>query len=292
MRLEAPAKYYGIASAHFGRRFNVCVLKQEGDNEITKDEDLSWREEGDFDTTQLSAHINRFARTAISIGGKESKLQEDVPFKYSIPILVSLHSTPGDLIDQMISDARLPDKLEREIPTPTSKEEKGQYLLHRKIMHAIDSGQVDDFDFTTLTGNVALPGETNNSLALRQLEIELRSLHQKVITGDRHSMTQLKFLGAKILLQQINSERLNSLGGDLSFIQFSHPCFEYLNLPEVVESMKDVLLAQGLDPDKIDIKFPSDPKNDYYFNVLRPEVERRIATHHRDLLEVASRLHS
>ena len=279
MSLTSPSAYYSLASAHVGPVFTACVLKKEGDGEIVKDKELSWEKPGVRDYKASREQIDRLAETIMELGKKQTELQSHLPqgIRYSPDFLVSLHSTPEEVINDFLVQLNLQTGA-------NTKEERGVHLIYGMLLKAIEAGIIEDFEFDLSSGQI-LRGGINGSDEIIALGKELQAFNEKAREGNELSMSALQLVAGTLILEDI--KRQKELSGPMSFIKFDDPITEYLNLPEVVQFMKSVLKKNGLDPEKIDIKFPSDPRDDYYFNVVRPKMESKIKAHNATLQKLA-----
>lgn len=265
-----PSKYYSLAAAYVKDKFNVCVLSATSDGEIKKESSASWFLEGDVNQREA---IYALRDTSLFLGDAQRKEQQQLSpsLIYYPSLLVALHSADEPLVDQMDSEIILPPEKEAMYGARTSKEMKAMYLVDRLIQRSIMDGVVENFRYKNNVGDALVFNDKEIDVAQ---ELKWKKLnHAYLNDGDSNALDELK----RIAEDQVEiAYKLNLLyqGGDLQFLQFSLPHTEYLNIPEVVDHMKSVLLTKGCPA--VDIKFPSDERSDYYFNVLRPYMESEI----------------
>lgn len=270
--LSPPSTYYGMAVAHARERFNVCVVQKDGQQSIKKNDGLSWREDQPQD---MRLCVSRLVRTIGEVAKLQIQAQEHLPsdFWYSMQILTGFHDTPEDFLDLELSKTEMFP--ETQIPgTESTKEEKGRKLIYNRVLGEIEAGRIQDFPFGTALGQYFLPEHEEEANFLAQ---EIKPVYERAVKGDEIAMITMKLYGVYIICNAVKYTR--KLGIDVSLIKLSERVGEYLNLPEVITAMNEELRRQGLDPDTIKIKFSSEGKSDYYFDVLSPNMEARIKEH-------------
>lgn len=289
MQLSPLNAYYGMAIAHARQCFSVCVAKDTG--QVKKDEKLSWKENNPQD---INFCISRLLNTIGEVAKLQLQEQSHLPsdFWYSIPFVIGLHDTPEDYIDSELSQIKIYPETQPE-DIKNIKEEKGRRLVYNKLLGIIETGEIDDFPFSTSLGIYYSPNKNDLIAAIESVEGTLKNLYEEVARNDE--LSNMSMLGLQMFakqyiqaaIQQMNETTIQiGLHDDrsLSFIQLPHGIGEYLNLPEVIVVMKNELKKQGLDPDKIEIKFPTEEKSDFYFNVLKPNMEHGV-NEHKKLLQ-------
>ena len=269
--LQPSNAYYGIAAAHVKNRFNVCVLEKKGREEIKKSSELSWNED---DPKDIDGCLNRLVSTICEVSRLQRLAQAHLPYDlwFKMTILTGLHDTPTDFIDLELSRKSIFNKDGKRPDVKLTKDQKENYLVYQRILEAITLGVIKDFPFEIGNGNYLLNTGNNQS----ELEALIRPVYEKALAGDNTAMLALKLYAATLIRSIVVSSKVK---GEISFIQLIEGVGEYFNLPEVLEAMREELRKLGLDPNKIEIKFPSNERSDYYFNVLKPNMEAEIRNH-------------
>jgi hypothetical protein len=268
LNLSPPNAYYGLAVAHVQNCVNVCVLKKEhGQSQIVKNDELSWREE---DPKDLGHCYDEILGTIQDVSRLQTAAQAHLHpcLRFEMNILSGMHDTPSEFIDSELSRIKIYPETVSPIAFST-KERKAGTLIHNRILAAIEAQQIEDFLFGTEVGTYSFPDKEG----FEKVSSDLKALHEQAVKGDLVSMFGLKLYGIRTVKNSVKHLRDSSPLNQLAFIQLLPGIGEYLNLPEVIAEMRAEIRRQGLDPDMVDIKFPSDERSDYYFNVLRPVMD-------------------
>ena len=263
-------KFYGVAASFGEHGLNVCVANTESKNpnNIVKNDRLSWLHS---DRTSLLTAVAKLVSTVTDVAKLQAQENKVNHTSYTLPIVIGWPSKN-----------KLPE------------------------LKALDMGYsrnpaldpVCDFIENTIADNLrkVIPGlpfdmrTGNYSRASEELRKQaasaecpfpnLETIANKAASGDEKAQHQMQEWNQEIA-EKLSLQARAALGNQLHTLDFMNmttpPWLGFFNTPELKADLESqVAINIGFPGKKIDIKFPEDPKDDQFFNVLRPLMETNI----------------
>jgi len=262
-------KFYGVAASFGEHGLNVCVANTEpkNSNNIIKNDRLSWLHS---DKTTLLAAVAKLVKTVTDVAKLQAQENKDHT-AYTLPVIIGW---PGkDKLPELrpldMGYSRNPaldpvcDSIENTIADNLRKATPG-------------------LPFDIRTGNYSRASEELREQAASAPcpFPDLEKIAHKAASGDEVAQKQMKEWNQGIA-EQIFWQARAALGNELhtlNFINMTTPAWlGFFNTPKLKADLeRQVAINIGFPGKRIDIKFPEDPHDDQYFNVLRPLMQTNI----------------
>ncbi|MEB3314703.1 MAG: hypothetical protein VKK32_00610 [Candidatus Melainabacteria bacterium] len=263
-------KFYGVATSFGEYGLNVCVANTESKNpnNIVKNDRLSWLHS---DRTSLVAAVAKLVSTVTDVAKLQAQENKVNRTAYTLPIVIGW---PGK---DKLPELRNLDMGYSRNPALDSVCDFIENTIAANLLKAIPG-----LPFDMRTGNYSRASEELRKQAssaecpFPNLEI----IANKAASGDKVAQKQMQEWNRGIA-EQISLQAKESLGNQLhtlDFMNMTTPAWlGFFNTPELKADLESLVAINiGFPRKRIDIKFPEDPKDDQFFNVLRPLMKTNI----------------
>ncbi|NQY79070.1 MAG: hypothetical protein HRT47_02040 [Candidatus Caenarcaniphilales bacterium] len=258
--------FYGVAASFGDHGLSITVGKQKGSSEeVTKDNKLS-------STVSAKQPIKQAVKKLVSIIGEVAKLQEKENKKnhinYRLPVVMGC---PDDLTELK---SFKPNRSKKDPLTKRSD-------IENQIIDSIKKNTKKLSAELQKANYVRASQEQLNEKANQECPVEnLEETAKKALEGDPNAKLQMHEWMDKLALDIAQSTIMENGSNlaDVKFINIREPEWvEHFNQPELKKDLaKKVAILVRRPNQEFDIKFPSDFKDDQFFNVLRPKMRTNI----------------
>ena len=258
-------KYYGVASCFYANRLNFCVLRTGKIGQEVKDKSLSWNEYfGSATIDRLTDSITEVMRLQTKENNKAGV------YDYVMPLVtgwtLGYQHPLFDLFTQECPWYEYSDG----IPVPVMNL---IYYLKQKIKSN------PDINTTFSVGSAEyFPGRQYEEHEINQEEIKrLEDLLKRAKAGDKEALAILCVEACKEAVSYCETarQRFGPASSATRFVNMDHPKDIYFNFPPVKVQMAGTIRAQlGLKCFRI--KFPNEPRSDYFFDIVAPLMDEAI----------------
>ncbi len=263
-------KFYGVAASFGEHGLNVCVANTESENpnKIIKNDRLSWLHS---DKTNLLSAVGKLVETVTAVAKLQAQENKVNDTSYTLPIVIGW---PGK------------DKL------PALKALDMGYSRNPALDPVCDSIENTIADnllkatpglpFDIRTGNYSRASEElrKQAASVPCPFPDLEKIAHKAASGDEVAQKQMQEWNRGIA-EQISWQARAALGNELhtlDYMNMTTPAWlGFFNTPKLKADLeRQVAINIGSPGKRIDIKFPEDPRDDQYFNVLSPLMKMNI----------------
>lgn len=263
-------KFYGVAASFGEHGLNVCVANTEPENpnKIIRNDRLSWLHS---DKATLLSAVDKLVKTVTDVAKLQAQENKVNHTSYTLPIVIGW---PGK---DKLPELKILDMGYSRNPALDPVCDFIENAIGDNLLKAIP-----ELPFDMRTGNYSRASEELRKQAssaecpFPNLEI----IANKAASGDKKSQKQMQAWNQEIA-EKLSLQAKASLGNQLHTLDFINmttpPWLGFFNTPELKADLeRQMAINIGFPGKKIDIKFPEDPKDDQFFNVLRPLMETNI----------------